>query len=158
MFTQQSAHTPNWGWAETDLTLLLQQFRTLRVTQQYQERQQELSALGLEGRQPLAKAQMEMLSKVVDDFLVQLGPAADLPQDTDQELQWQEQDQEVVLAAQAVPQQVSPRQAVPAKPQAAQLTRNQVQKNKGLQKQRESLKAGIVRQTFAPLCKCKVPA
>ena len=74
MFTQQSAQTPNWRWAETDLSLLLQQFKGLKVTQQYREKQQQLSALGPEGKAPLAKAQMEMLSKVVDDFLIQLGP------------------------------------------------------------------------------------
>ena len=44
------------------------------MTQQYREKQQQLSALDPEGRAPLAKAQMEMLCKVVDDFLVQLGP------------------------------------------------------------------------------------
>lgn len=71
---QQSAHTPNWQWAQTDLNLLLQQFKALSVTQQYREKQQQLAALGPEGKGPLAKAQMDMLSKVVDDFLVQLGP------------------------------------------------------------------------------------
>lgn len=45
--------------------------------------------------------------------------------------------------AEAAPQQVVQQgQASPTKPEAARLTNNQVQKNKGLQKQRESLKAG----------------
>ena len=43
------------------------------------------------------------------------------------------------------PEQVAPQtKQSPAKQQADRLTSNQVQKNKGLQKQRESLKAGVV--------------
>lgn len=55
----------------------------------------------------------------------------------------EEEGQEDVPATR--PEQVAPHtKQSPAKQQADRLTSNQVQKNKGLQKQRESLKAGVV--------------
>ena len=63
-----------WRWAETDINLLLQQTKGLKVTQQYIKKQQQLSAVGPEGKSILAEAQMELLGKVVDDVLAQLGP------------------------------------------------------------------------------------
>ena len=71
--TQQPASVDSWHWAAADLKLLLQQFRGLKVTQQYKLTQQQLTALGPEGKAPLARVEMEMLGKVVNDFLVQLG-------------------------------------------------------------------------------------
>jgi len=75
---QVDVHHPDkvdsWYWAEADLKLLLQQFRGLKVTQQYKLTQKQLTALGPEGKAPLARVEMEMLGKVVNDFLAQLGP------------------------------------------------------------------------------------
>ena len=73
MDTQQPERVGNWRWEEVDLRLLLQQFRGLKVTQQYNQTQKQLAALGPEGQLPLARVQMEMLSKVVSDFLAQLS-------------------------------------------------------------------------------------
>ena len=70
---QQPERVDNWRWADLDLRLLLQQFRGLKVTQQYKQTQMQLTALGPEGQAPLARVQMEMLGKVVNDFLAQLG-------------------------------------------------------------------------------------
>jgi len=63
----------SWHWDEVDLKLLLQQFRGLKVTQQYKMTQKQLTALGPEGKAPLARVEMEMLGKVVNDFLAQLA-------------------------------------------------------------------------------------
>ena len=71
---RQPDKVDSWYWAEADLKLLLQQFRGLKVTQQYKLTQKQLTALGPEGKAPLARVEMEMLGKVVNDFLAQLGP------------------------------------------------------------------------------------
>ena len=62
-----------WRWRRPDLEFLLHQFKGLRVTQQYRLTQQQLAALGPQGKAPLAQVEMEMLGKVVDDFLAQLA-------------------------------------------------------------------------------------
>lgn len=74
VLTQQASQAGKWQWAEADLGLLLQQFKGLKVIQQYTVTQKQLAAQGPEGKLALAKAQMQMLSKVVGDFLLQLGP------------------------------------------------------------------------------------
>lgn len=80
MDVQQPGKVDSWYWAEVDLKLLLQQFRGLKVTQQYKLTQKQLTALGPEGKAPLARVEMEMLGKVVNDFMAQLGaPSSALP-------------------------------------------------------------------------------
>lgn len=64
----------------------------------------------------------------------------------------EEAEQEDVSIQAAVPQQVAMTQQTSPKVQAARLTNSQVQKNKGLQIQRESLKAGNSR--FDSYIKC----
>ena len=143
-----------WRWAEADLRLLLQQFRGLKVTQQYKQTQKQLTALGPEGQAPLARVQMEMLGKVVNDFLAQLGAqlsnspaAAGLPAsgttkaDTD-------------LGAQGRMVKSEPVEGVdgemgvskgPGRGQGGsggELSTNQVNKKNGLQHKREQMKAG----------------
>ena len=169
---RQPHKVDSWYWAEADLKLLLQQFRGLKVTQQYKLTQKQLTALGPEGKAPLARVEMEMLGKVVNDFLAQLGPqlssssaaaeaAAGMSHpgnDTSSSCPGLAEDVSGMMGASLgstdavlgprgehlgsqVGQQQDPRGAVRVGP-GKLLTNSQVKKKKGLQKQREQLRAG----------------
>lgn len=155
---QQQERVDSWRWADSDLRLLLQQFRGLRVTQQYKQTQQQLSALGPEGQAPLARVQMEMLGKVVNDFLAQLGaqlsrsPAAaeaapavnELEAETEAEGSWSKP--EAVDGGQGVSKGLAKgrggSKGGAGRGQVGGLTSSQVKKKTGLQQRREQLKAG----------------
>ncbi len=168
---RQPDKVDSWYWAEADLKLLLQQFRGLKVTQQYKLTQKQLTALGPEGKAPLARVEMEMLGKVVNDFLAQLGPqlssspaAAEAAAGVSQPGNGTSSGDSglaedgsgmtgvslgstgAVLGTRgghlgSQAEQQDPKGAVRVGP-GKSLTNSQVKKKNGLQKQREQLKAG----------------
>lgn len=163
MDIQQPERVDSWQWADPDLRLLLQQFRGLKVTQQYKQTQKQLTALGPEGQAPLARVQMEMLGKVVNDFLAQLGaqlsslpnPAAATaasgmtkpnPDPEAEENVYDSEAVEVVDGGQGVSKGSGKGQGGPLgdarRGELGGLTSSQVQKKHGLQQKREQLKAG----------------
>ena len=179
MDVQQPNNVDNWQWAEVDLKLLLQQFRGLKVTQQYKLTQKQLTDLGPEGKAPLARVEMEMLGKVVNDFLAQLEaqprdslaaaePAASVSQ-ADAELQpgydsFVEGSSSIHKGPLGSPDErqgnrnrgmgsEAKQQIKPTpdikKKEGKVLTSTQVQKKNGLQKQREQLKAGELEDAVA---------
>lgn len=155
---QQPERVDSWRWADLDLRLLLEQFRGLKVTQQYKQTQMQLTALGPEGQAPLARVQMEMLGKVVDDFLAQLGaqlgssPAAAVAPpgltepgtDTEAEGSWSKlgdvDDGRGLSKGLAKGRGGSKGDA--RRGEVGGLTSSQVKKKTGLQQKREQLKAG----------------
>lgn len=160
MDVQQPERVDSWRWADPDLRLLLQQFRGLKVTQQYKQTQKQLTALGPEGQAPLARVQMEMLGKVVNDFLAQLGAqlsslpaAADAAAasgstnfDTDPEAEGGGVDAE---PAEVVYDDLGVNKGSGRgsggggkKGELAGLTSSQIKKKNGLQQKREQMKAG----------------
>ena len=162
MNVQQAERVDTWRWADADLRLLLLQFRGLKVTQQYKQTQKQLTALGPEGQAPLARVQMEMLGKVVNDFLAQLGaqlsssPAAAglaasgmTNADTDLEAEGRMVKSEPVegvdgeMGASKGSGRGQGGSGGGAKGgELGELTTNQVKKKNGLQHKREQMKAG----------------
>ena len=155
---KQPERVDSWCWADLDLQLLLQQFRGLKVTQQYKQTQMQLTALGPEGQAPLARVQMDMLGKVVNDFLAQLGaqlkssPAVaeatpgqtESEVDTEAEGSWSKpggvEDGQGVSKGLAKGHGGSKGGA--GKGEVQGLTSSQVKKKTGLQQKREQLRAG----------------
>ncbi len=133
------------------------------MTQQYKQTQKQLTALGPEGQAPLARVQMEMLGKVVNDFLAQLGaqlsaepaPAAAAAasgmtkSDTDPEAEGSEYKSEAVEVAN---RGLGVRDGSgrgeggslggTKRGELGGLTSSQVMKKNGLQQKREQMKAG----------------
>ena len=158
MDVQQAERVDSWRWADLDLHLLLQQFRGLKVTQQYKQTQMQLTALGPEGQAPLARVQMEMLGKVVDDFLAQLGaqlsssPSAaeaspgltESGADTEAEGSWSTLGD--VDGGQGLSKGLAKgrggSKGGAGRGEVGVLTSSQVKKKTGLQQKREQLKAG----------------
>ena len=167
MDVQQPERVDSWQWADLDLRLLLQQFRGLKVTQQYKQTQMQLTALGPEGQAPLARVQMEMLGKVVDDFLAQLGaqlsssPAAAEPTPgatelgigTEAEGSWSTP--AGVYGGQGINKGLAKGRGGPkggaGRGEVGGLTSSQVKKKNGLQQKREQLKAGETCEAVLPL-------
>ena len=154
---QQPGSVDSWHWAAADLKLLLQQFRGLKVTQQYKLTQQQLTALGPEGKAPLARVEMEMLGKVVNDFLVQLGAQPSGESSAAGSAAAMSQPDAEDAEAGYVDPMGSPNEGIAAQQgsygqaqagkglggsQGKTLTSSQIKKKKGLQQQREQLKAG----------------
>ena len=151
---RQPDRVDSWRWAELDLRLLLQQFRGLKVTQQYKQTQMQLAALGHEGQAPLARVQMEMLGKVVNDFLAQLGaqlsssPAAAeaTPGLTDTEAEGSWSKTGGMDGGQGVSKGLAQgrggSKGANGRGEVGALTSSQVKKKTGLQQKREQLKAG----------------
>ena len=84
--------------------------------------------------------------------------AADLPEDTTEHLDKEEQEEQEENGQEVVPAAARPEQFAiqirqsPAKQQADRLISNQVQRNKGLQTQWQSLRAGVeARHSYANL-------
>ena len=159
----QPENVDKWRWADVDLRLLLQQFRGLKVTQQYKQTQKQLTALGPEGQLPLARVQMEMLGKVVNDFLAQLStqlstsPAAGEGSigmtQSEEEPEAEASSSQLVGKGSGsgrgrlgVSQGVGKGQGGPKgdvrQGETGALTSSQVKKKNGLQQKREQLKAG----------------
>ena len=158
---QQPDRVDSWRWADLDLGLLLQQFRGLKVTQQYKQTQKQLDALGPEGQVPLARVQMEMLGKVVNDFLAQLSAqlssspaaAAATPAMTKSEVNTEAEgrcNESEAVEALSGGQGGNKRsrkgyggsKGGAGRGEVAALTNSQVKKTAGLQQKREQLKAG----------------
>ena len=62
--SSQSEQVQSWNWAAADQRLFLHQFKGLPMTVEYQQQQNDMSKSGREGVQPLARLQMELMSKV----------------------------------------------------------------------------------------------
>lgn len=153
----------NWRWAEVDLSLLLQQFRGLKVTQQYKQTQKQLTVMGPEGQMPLARVQIEMLGKVVNDFLAQLSTQLSTSKAAAEGFSGVSQPE---AESQAVPSSTQPvvgasgsgherhgvsqgvgkaqegPKGVARRGEPGALTSSQVKKKNGLQQKREQMKAG----------------